>query len=190
MEKELRRAASRGDLHLVKSLVEKQTDVNSASKSGFTPLMGAASRGSLEVAKYLVSCGATINVTEAEEDSALLFAARRGHTPVVRFLVEKGATNKRCALFYAVGHLDDEYSEGGHLDTMIYLLKQMNGINMKELFNHSLLTGYPHILEYLLSTGKVKITSNLYMKIKSSNMVNQLGVISTLARPEITPNCL
>ena len=180
MEKELRRAASRGDLPLVKSLVEKQTDVNGSTKYGFTPLMGAASRGSLEVAKYLVSCGATINVTEAEEDSALLFAARRGHTPVVRFLVEKGATNKRGALFYAVGHLDDEYSEGGHLDTMIYLLKQMNEINMKELFNHALLAGYPHIVEHLLSIRNFKITPSLYREIEGSGTVVDQTVLNYL----------
>lgn len=53
--------AFRGNLSIVKLLLQSGADINAQSKTGSTPLMAACSRNCFEVVKYLVHFGVDLN---------------------------------------------------------------------------------------------------------------------------------
>ena len=73
-------AARKGDLEIVKLLVEHGADVSHATKyTGFTGLIWAAFNGHLEIAKLLVENGADVSHANNNGDTALISAALNGH---------------------------------------------------------------------------------------------------------------
>lgn len=83
--------AKRGNLEIVKLLVERGADVNDRNKSGWTPLMLAASEGHEPVVSYLLSKGADPKAVDQKGTSALTIAALHGHAAVVGVLLKAGA---------------------------------------------------------------------------------------------------
>lgn len=88
-------AAGRGNLEVVKMLVESGLSVNIRSdvKLPEGPINDASSEGRLEVVRWLLDQGATINHTVRGQVRCLPLtrAARDGHFDVVKLLVERGA---------------------------------------------------------------------------------------------------
>ncbi len=58
----LTNAASDGDLHLVREMVQAGADINETTMYSETPLMRAAERGHTDVVEYLISQGADLYV--------------------------------------------------------------------------------------------------------------------------------
>ena len=97
----LHTAALRGNVAMVKALVEAGAEVDIADCMGQTPLMYSARGGSVAVSRYLMENGAranrltgdsAISCKDATPDgSPLSTAARFNHPDVVRLLLEKGA---------------------------------------------------------------------------------------------------
>ena len=112
LNRQLIRASEKGDLALVKSLVEQGADVH-VDKEG--ALIWAASSGQLEVVKYLVEeCGADINTKDQEGCSILLNTIVTGQVEVIRFLLEAGAKaeDKELNLMLEKGILDKLVNAG------------------------------------------------------------------------------
>jgi len=95
-------ATDKGQLEIVKFLVEKSADGNfqyyeqyhkiEYYDSGYTALMKASRGGHLETVKYLVEKGANINAThEKSGDTALMLATDKGHLEIVKYLIDNGA---------------------------------------------------------------------------------------------------
>lgn len=88
-------AAGRGNLEVVKMLVELGLSVNIRSDVNLPegPINRAAGEGRLEVVRWLLDQGATINHTVRGQVRCLPLtrAAREGHFDVVKLLVERGA---------------------------------------------------------------------------------------------------
>lgn len=85
-------ASCKGDLKIVKFLVESGADVNAKDKEGWSVLMEASYEGHLKVIKYLIE-NRKVNVNSKDDDgwTALMRASWRGYSEIVKYLVEKGA---------------------------------------------------------------------------------------------------
>jgi ankyrin repeat protein len=85
-------AARRGELEVVRSLLEGGADVTEAQGDGLTALHAAAERGHVEITKLLISAGAALEAeTRIGRYTPLHLAGRGGHGRVVIALVEAGA---------------------------------------------------------------------------------------------------
>ena len=85
-------AAMRGDLDVVRELLERGADVNLAQGDGMTALHWAGEVGDAAMAEMLIYAGANIDAfTRLGDFTPLLIAAEAGNGPVVQVLVEAGA---------------------------------------------------------------------------------------------------
>jgi uncharacterized protein len=81
-------AALKGDLPLVKQLVERNADVN---KPGWTPLHYAASSGQVLVIEFLLEHSAYIDAESPNGSTPLMMAAMYGSPEAVKVLIQAGA---------------------------------------------------------------------------------------------------
>ncbi|KAF3889298.1 ankyrin repeat domain-containing protein [Tolypothrix bouteillei VB521301] len=96
----LARAASVGNVEMVKLLIEGGADVNlQMEEEADTALTIAALYGQIEVVKILVEAGADVNIGDCYGTKAVAMAASNGHEDVYNFLApltvpkfEPGAT--------------------------------------------------------------------------------------------------
>jgi len=92
---ELGRAAYRGEVERVESLLESGADVNSWSNLGshsHTPLMYAVYMGHYEVSKILIEAGADLETPDKAGNAPLMTARRKGSEEIVELLTGAGAT--------------------------------------------------------------------------------------------------
>jgi ankyrin repeat protein/beta-lactamase regulating signal transducer with metallopeptidase domain len=88
----LYRAAGRGDIDAVRSLInEDKVDVNTVLRGDGTALMAAARRGKTDMVRFLLNAGANPNLASLGDGNPLINAARRGELEIVRMLLDKGA---------------------------------------------------------------------------------------------------
>lgn len=86
----LHMAASRGDLTLVKALLEMGADINSRGGTfDGAPINVAASEGQVSVVEYLVECGAELDVSDPVRNP-LFGAIYSGNLHIVKLLVSAG----------------------------------------------------------------------------------------------------
>jgi len=87
-ESPLMLAALRGQLDLVKKLVERDADVN---KTGWTPLHYAATGGHVPVIEFLLEHSAYIDAESPNGTTPLMMAAMYGSPESVKHLIQAGA---------------------------------------------------------------------------------------------------
>ena len=85
-------AAERGNLEIVKFLIERGVKIESKDVDGATALYGAALNGRTSVVQYLVEKGADVNAADNEGYVPLAMAAKNNHLDIVKYLIEKGAS--------------------------------------------------------------------------------------------------
>lgn len=78
-------AISKGDLEVIKKLVEYGANVNAKSNE-MTPLMFAARYNKVEILKFLVSKGAKINAKDSKGFTALKYAELSNAFDAVQYL--------------------------------------------------------------------------------------------------------
>jgi ankyrin repeat protein len=83
-------APYKGNLALIRLLIDRGANIEGRTKSGATPLIVAARNGQAEAVSLLLVSGALVDVAE-NRLTPLAFAAMYGHTGVVRALIEFGA---------------------------------------------------------------------------------------------------
>ncbi|EAY16875.1 histone-lysine N-methyltransferase, H3 lysine-9 specific, putative [Trichomonas vaginalis G3] len=116
----LHEASNKGNLKLVKSLIECGCDIEIKDIHECTPLMYASLNNHLEVVKYLISVGSNKEAKDNYGNTPLIYASYNGHIDVVKYLISVGAdkeakTNRgRTPLIYA--------SIEGKLDIVRYLI--------------------------------------------------------------------
>ncbi len=84
-------AAKAEDTAAVRTLLERQVDVNAAEVDGTTALHWAAYQGDVETARLLLTAGARTGVTNRYGVTPLALAAERGEARIVGALLEAGA---------------------------------------------------------------------------------------------------
>ncbi len=87
----LMEAAVRGNVGVMKLLIENGADVNMADKDGWTALMGVTVPGHLESVKLLLEHGADVRAKNHNGETALIMAAGTKHTEIRGALLEHDA---------------------------------------------------------------------------------------------------
>lgn len=77
-------AATRGDLVLVKSLLEQGANVNTTNSEGRTALTAAVIGNYLEIAKLLIDAGANPDLQDSQRNNALLVTGETGNVDMLR----------------------------------------------------------------------------------------------------------
>ncbi|MDF1880542.1 ankyrin repeat domain-containing protein [Sulfurimonas sp. MAG313] len=160
-ESALHYAARKGDIKIVRYLVEHgaKLDVKSVWKN--TPLIDSITHENQEVSLYLIEAGADIKIKNKWSVSPFLSAASFGNIEVIKSLHSKGAdietvnTSSDTPLMLA--------AKGGHVEVLAYLLK--HGAD-KSVRNKNLLSA----LDIAKHSEQVEIISLLqnYNEIKTS----------------------
>jgi ankyrin repeat protein len=83
-------AAWRGDVEIIKLLLEKGAYVNAKNINGASALMSAAVEGQTNAIKFLLDKDADINAKDTNGATALILAAGFGKTDAVELLLDKG----------------------------------------------------------------------------------------------------
>ena len=90
-------AAARGDVDIVKLLLEHEADVNAKDRSGETALFKAMDAGHNQVVELLLRHGASIENASNVEQTKLVRAVKKRDVTAMRMLVEAGAdVNYAC----------------------------------------------------------------------------------------------
>ncbi len=87
-ESPLMMAVFRGNMELVKALLDRDADVN---KTGWTPLHYAATAGNLPLIALLLEKHAYIDAESPNGTTPLMMAAQYGNPAVVKLLLDEGA---------------------------------------------------------------------------------------------------
>src|SRR5262245_54180886 len=92
LNEDLLAAARKGDVAIVKTLLDKGTDVNAKSPYGATPIFFAAQNGHIDVLRLLIERGGDVNLRDTFYGfTAVQRAAAKGNVAVVKLLLDRGA---------------------------------------------------------------------------------------------------
>lgn len=90
---ELLTASRKGDLAVVKQLIDKGAAIETKTAYGQTPLYLAAMSGHEDVVRFLLEKGASPDITDTfYKASVLVFAVSRDHFEIAKLLIQKGAS--------------------------------------------------------------------------------------------------
>jgi ankyrin repeat protein len=145
-------ASKNGQIEVVRSLLDRGSNVNERDATQWTALTLASMKGKLQVAKLLIERGADVNHRGEFGWTPLHFASRYGHLDVVRLLLDHGGAlnarqrSKRTAL--------DLTSCYGHLEIAKLLLKRGANVNVRNDYGltpkqQAIIQGYSKIAELL-----------------------------------------
>jgi len=154
---DIHKAAQKGDMETVRSLVENNPDlVNAVDDSKRTPLHYAVLSQNPALVEFLISKGADIKARELNGGIPLHFAAYGGNTAVVSILLQKGsdlhAKNNmgQTPAFYA--------AMNGHLEVLQNLVNRGAEVDIKDTRNWSPVllaswSGHTDVVSFLLQKG-------------------------------------
>lgn len=166
------KAAKKGNLELVNSLLENGIDVNSRDENGWTPLMWASCKRHVKLISTLLEKGADINAKDKEGHTALIIALLQNsqggwngnnlHIEIIKLLLEKGAEvntkdNKgRTSLIIASTYASVNYND--YIELIKFLLEK--GANLNDKDNRGLTAliialdrGWVEIVKILMEAG-------------------------------------
>ncbi|MFC1781735.1 ankyrin repeat domain-containing protein [Planctomycetota bacterium] len=105
LTKSLHRAASDGDIVLVKSLISKGVDVNSLDAAQRTSVHSAAMQGNLVVVEFLIAGGANVNVKDKWGYAPIDVVGARNRVEMLELLMVHGATVSTLHIPASMGYL-------------------------------------------------------------------------------------
>ena len=154
--KDIRNAIKRGQLDILRDLIEKEPEMLTWMTPFGTWLHVAVAHGHLEIVEYLINAGIDINAQGGTfSTNALEKATTKGHLDIAQYLISQNieidiSEPDRNPLFAAI--------YGGHLDIVKYLVKngiditvKYTGDTMKDMdaYAFAIERGQTEIAEYL-----------------------------------------
>jgi len=119
-ERDLIVAAERGELVVVRQLVQLGARVNARDQRGRTALLAATQRNQIEVARFLIQEGADVNAKDFIQDTPYLYAAAEGRTEILRMALAAGADLKDVNRYRGTGLIPAAHR--GHVENVKLLL--------------------------------------------------------------------
>ena len=123
-------ASLKGQLEVVRLLLDRGVDPNLKNTSGKTALLSASEKGQLEAVRLLLNGGADPNLQDIYGKTALIWASEKGHLEVVRLLLDREADpdlrdmNRMTALMLA--------AKNGRLEVVRLLLERGADPNLRD----------------------------------------------------------
>jgi len=154
-------AAERGNVDMVKYLLEKKVNINSKTREGYTPLHKSVLAGKLEVAKLLIENGGQYDEKSGPKGNSIFHdGAERGWLKIVEYLLELG---------FDINALDSEGNSAlskamstSMFDVVWYLIKE--GADLKSGFTKS------SILQSAVEKNNLKLVK--YLKNSTNIDIN------------------
>ncbi len=87
----LHEASRKGNIEIVRYLLQKGADIHLKNYNGLSPLHIAAYCGENEIVRTLIAAGADVNAKAKDNITPLHTAASMGHADIVEFLINSGA---------------------------------------------------------------------------------------------------
>jgi hypothetical protein len=117
------RAASTGDLALVKELLQSGVAIDARDGDGRTPLLAAVDGNHHSIAIHLIASGADINAQARNLDSPWLLAGARGRTAILKAMLATGKVDYSKRNRYG-GNALIPACERGFVETVALLLAE------------------------------------------------------------------
>ena len=121
----IHKAASNGNIEVIKQHLTAGADVNAKNDSGLTPLHYAESK---EIAEILITAGADVNA--GDKITPLHYAAQYGEMEIVELLISKGA-DVNAQSFVGMTPLR-EAADQGHDSIVELLVAKGADVNLKD----------------------------------------------------------
>jgi ankyrin repeat protein len=93
-------AALKGDLNIVRALLDAHAEVNKQDWDNYAPLHFCARVGFVAGAAAMLEKGAAINIQSRKRETPLVVAVENNQTEMVRFLIDSHADVQRTALLH------------------------------------------------------------------------------------------
>lgn len=155
-------AASRGELAIVKKLIEFRANVNMlGGVYGGGALNEAASAGHMDIVRYLLSCGANLDVS-APEKNPLFGAISNGHADIAKLLIESGIDTEVRYNGESMREMDAlSFAKEYKQEEVAVLLEKQKGQRVTAKNNTNQDHHHAELLEYIAKyIGPVKNTIN------------------------------
>jgi ankyrin repeat protein len=140
-------ASRKGNLEIVKILIESKANINLQNEYGNTALICASKNGCVKTVIELIKAGANINLQNGYGYSALIYANSNGYIKIVKELIKAGA------------NLDNKFIEN---------IKKYDVDLLKLLVNNNFNIG----LEYVKKFNKEE-DIKYYIKLLIINLINK-----------------
>ena len=190
-------ACARGDLEIVKFLIETQHfSPQSKNCEGLTPLHVASKYGHIDTVRYLTTTHRS-SITCRDNDGSLpsSLAIANNHTKVALFLLRKepgycDAQDNNLLIHFAC--------KAGHIINVKYLAKNFNPRFVRDSDGFTPLhiaceNGYREIVKFLIQDAQcnpMRITSNAWTPLHSASQCGKLDIIKYLIKEQqCDPNC-
>ena len=146
----LMQAIEKGDLSLVKKLINKGASLNAELFNGMKPIHEAAASGHADIAQYLLSKGADVDSKMINGITPLFIAIESQHPEVAKVLLSKGAQYSGHEISLAINR--------NELDMVKLLVTTPRFANLAgskglTLLHAASFLGRPRIVQYLIDQG-------------------------------------
>ena len=93
-ERDLIASADRGEIVVVRQLLQQGARINARDQRGRTALIAATQRNHVEIARHLIQEGADVNAKDFIQDTPFLFAGAEGRTEILKMTLSASADLK------------------------------------------------------------------------------------------------
>jgi ankyrin repeat protein len=154
VQRSLYTASQNGELDIVRSLLDRGSDVNERNTRRQTALDAASRHGQLEVATLLIERGADMDSRDRHGWTPLIRASRYGQLEVARLLLDHGAdVNAQMRNYNTALHLASYF---GKFEVVQLLLERGANVDVRNADGQTprQIAGYRRIVELLSGCGE------------------------------------